>query len=129
MLSSKASRFDESYLERKRQELMRLRDSLRDAIDAAQTGQSEVARESVAEAREYEDAAQELDFLETAGNVAVRDVRRLAQVERALEKITEGTYGFSDLSGQSIAEGRLEALPDAINTSAEQETSERQRQT
>lgn len=126
MLSSEASGFSESYLESKRQELLRLRDSLRDAIDAAQTGQSEVTRESMAEAREYEDAAQQLDSLETAGNVAVRDLGRLAQVERALEKIAEGTYGFSDVSGQRITEERLEALPDAINTLAEQETSERQ---
>jgi DnaK suppressor protein len=125
MLNSEASRFDEAYLERKRQELKRLRDSLRKAVEAAQAGETEVAREPIAEAREYEDAAQQLTFLETAGNEVVRDLRRLTQVERALEKIAAGTYGFSDVSGQSIPEERLEALPEAINTKSEQETSER----
>jgi DnaK suppressor protein len=127
MLSSEAPRFSESYLERKRHELMRLRESLRNAIDAAQAGESEVTRESLAEALEYEDAAQQLDLLETAGNVVARDLRRLAQVERALKKIAEGSYGFSDVSGHPIAEERLEALPDAVNTAAEQTTSESQR--
>jgi DnaK suppressor protein len=46
-------------------------------------------------------------------------------VDRALEKIAEGTYGLSDVSGQRIPEQRLEAMPDAINTVDEQEASER----
>ncbi len=39
---------------------------------------------------------------------------RLAYVERALQKIEEGTYGLSDVSGEPIARGRLEAAPEAI---------------
>ena len=54
-----------------------------------------------------------------------RDVARLARVDRALEKITEGTYGLSDVSGKQIPEQRLEVMPDAINTVDEQEASER----
>ena len=37
----------------------------------------------------------------------------LAQVEHALDKFEKGTYGLCDGCGQSIARGRLEALPQA----------------
>lgn len=40
----------------------------------------------------------------------------LREVERALEKIAEGTYGICDLSGEEIAKKRLEAIPYATTT-------------
>ena len=46
--------------------------------------------------------------------------RRLRSVERALQKIEEGTYGLSDDSGEPIPKGRLEALPEAVRTVEEQ---------
>jgi len=42
---------------------------------------------------------------------SVRD--RLAEVEHALQKFEEGTYGLCDSCGQPIAPARLEALPQA----------------
>jgi DnaK suppressor protein len=53
--------------------------------------------------------------------------RRLATVERALEKIREGTYGLSDASGEPIPRVRLEAVPDAIYTVEEEERREYER--
>jgi DnaK suppressor protein len=40
-------------------------------------------------------------------------------IERALEKIKDGTYGFSDVSGKPIPRDRLEAMPEAIFTADE----------
>jgi DnaK suppressor protein len=37
-----------------------------------------------------------------------------------LRKIDEGTYGVSDLSGRPIPRERLEAIPEAICTLAEE---------
>lgn len=37
--------------------------------------------------------------------------RLLEQVDRALEKIEEGTYGLCDRCGQPIEAGRLQAVP------------------
>ena len=37
----------------------------------------------------------------------------LAEVDRALEKVDEGTYGFCDECEQSISPERLEAMPAA----------------
>lgn len=42
-------------------------------------------------------------------------------VERALQKIEEGTYGLSDVSGEPIARGRLEVVPEAIYKMDEQQ--------
>jgi DnaK suppressor protein len=116
---------DVAYLDRKRRELNQLRDQLRKTSNAAEAEEDDIKREAGAGVQEYEDDAQRLDSLEKEGNLVARDVKRLARVERALQKITEGTYGLSDTSGQRIPDDRLEALPDAINTVAEQEASER----
>ena len=120
----KSARFDAAYLERKRRQLTKLRDELRKSMNATQAEESDV-KESSQQAREYEDDAQKLDMLEKEGNLVDRAVVRLARVERALSKIDEGTYGFSDVSGQRIPDHRLDAAPDAINTVPEQEASER----
>jgi DnaK suppressor protein len=69
---------------------------------------------------EYEDDAQRLTTLELNGNLVARNTRRLAQVDRALEKIAEGTYGLSDVSDHPIPTARLEATPEAIYTVEEQ---------
>jgi RNA polymerase-binding transcription factor len=37
----------------------------------------------------------------------------LAEVDRALEKVDEGTYGLCDECGQPISSERLEAMPSA----------------
>ncbi|MBC7805079.1 MAG: hypothetical protein H7145_02905 [Akkermansiaceae bacterium] len=50
----------------------------------------------------------------------------LAQVERALAKIEDGTYGLSDISGAKIAKERLDAMPHATLTVEEAEAGEYQ---
>ncbi|MGB3633644.1 MAG: TraR/DksA C4-type zinc finger protein [Rubrobacteraceae bacterium] len=49
-----------------------------------------------------------------------RLTRRLGYIQRALEKIEEGTYGICDATGKQISRGRLEAVPEAIYTIAAQ---------
>ena len=48
----------------------------------------------------------------------------LTQIERALEKIDDGSYGRSDLSGKAIPDERLEVQPYAVLTIEEQELQE-----
>jgi DnaK suppressor protein len=50
----------------------------------------------------------------------------LASVERAEERLTHGTYGFSVESGEPIPDERLEAVPTAERTVEEQVRFERQ---
>ena len=49
----------------------------------------------------------------------------LRQIDRALEKIDEGTYGVCDLSGEEIPMKRLEAVPYAVMTVKAQEKLEK----
>ena len=69
------------------------------------------------------DMSQSLFTREVDATVEQQVERRLKYVERALQKIVEGTYGLSDESGEPIPRGRLEAVPEAIRTVAEQERS------
>lgn len=124
-MSDKAPRLDAAFVERKRRQLTKLREELRRSSNAAEAEESATRSESNLQAHEYEDDAQKLDTLEKQGNAVARDVQRLVRVERALSKIEEGTYGYSDVSGKRIPDDRLEAVPDAISTVAEQEASER----
>jgi DnaK suppressor protein len=51
-----------------------------------------------------------------------RDLQeQLAAVERAEARLAAGTYGLSVESGEPIPDGRLEALPTAERTVAEEE--------
>ena len=52
----------------------------------------------------------------TARALVADQERLLAQVEHALHRMDEGTYGLSKISGQPIPLERLEALPWATTT-------------
>jgi len=69
------------------------------------------------------DMSQSLFTREVDATVERQVERRLEHVERALQKIEEGTYGLSDDSGEPIPRGRLEAVPEAIRTVEEQQRS------
>jgi DnaK suppressor protein len=57
---------------------------------------------------------------------AVHDRSHLAEIDRALLKMKAGTYGVSELSSEPIGYARLEAVPWARFTAAEQEDLERE---
>ncbi|TMH78332.1 MAG: TraR/DksA family transcriptional regulator [Betaproteobacteria bacterium] len=123
-MNSKAETLDKAFIERQRRRLVKLRDELVDATQGEEAEEKEVNSQSSGQAEEYEDDAQRLTTLELDGNLVARNVQRLAQVDRALEKISEGTYGLSDASNQPIPKERLEATPESIYTVAEQATRE-----
>ncbi|MFQ5728866.1 MAG: TraR/DksA family transcriptional regulator [Waddliaceae bacterium] len=57
--------------------------------------------------------------------VTGREYEILRQIERALEKIDENTYGICDLTGEKIPNTRLEAVPYATMTVEAQEKMEK----
>ena len=71
--------------------------------------------------------SQEMFTREMDATIGEQVERRLKDVDRALQKIDEGTYGLSDVSGEPIPKGRLEAMPEAIRTVEEQQRFERER--
>ena len=104
-------------LEELREELLRLRDGLEeDQRDRAEDEGDMTENDSG-------DMSQSLFTREVDATVEEQVERRLQHVERALQKIEEGTYGLSDDSGEPIPRGRLEAVPEAIRTVDEQQRS------
>ncbi len=126
-LAMKAHPLEPAFVEKQRQILTKLRATLLLATKDDEADEAEIRDESTGGAREYEDDAQKLATLELDGNLVVRDVARLERVDRALKKIEEGTYGSSDVSGHLIPRERLEAVPEAVCTVAEEEEQEKGR--
>jgi len=62
---------------------------------------------------EYGELATEIAEVEKALILEKRIREQLAEVERALDKFAQGTYGLCDNCGQPIDTARLEALPQA----------------
>jgi DnaK suppressor protein len=118
---------DAAFVAKQREYLLRLRASLVAAAEATESDEAQVKSDRLSGALELEDDAQDLDALERDGNLVVRDLERLARVDRALQKIEEGTYGLSDSSGAPIPRERLEAVPEAVYTLSEEEVRDRSR--
>ena len=53
--------------------------------------------------------------------------RRRQARDEALTRLSEGTYGICDDTGEPIPKGRLEAIPEAIYTVEAQQRRERER--
>jgi DnaK suppressor protein len=123
-MNTHKSGLDAAFVERQRQQLLRLRATLVAASQAAEAEEADVKAQRTNEALEAEDDAQGLDTLEREGNLVVHDLERLERVNRALKKIEEGTYGLSDRSGRPIPRERLEAVPEALFTLSEERAAE-----
>ena len=118
---------DEAFIEKQKDrlverkaELERMRNETRD-----------IARERSQEEQDTQfdsgDASQYIFERELDATLGQQFERELEDVDRALEKIEEGTYGLSDDTGEPIPKGRLEAIPEAIYTVEGQERRERER--
>ena len=66
------------------------------------------------------------DFVKSVSlEVTNKEFGVLRQIDRALEKIADGTYGICDISGEEIPMKRLEAIPYATMTVKSQEQFEK----
>ncbi len=126
-MNQTTTRFETAFLKAKQRQLSELKALLQGTRAAAIAEGGQVNAAAGGAAREYEDEAQRLTTLELEGTLELRDTQRLANIERALRKIEEGTYGLSDLTGEPIALERLNATPDALYTLDEQETLDQKR--
>jgi DnaK suppressor protein len=126
-MSNVRSGLDAAFVENQRQSLLRLRETLIAAARDAESEEATVNEERGSGPVEFEDDAQRLDTLEREGNLVAHDVDRLERIDRALEKISDGTYGLSDISGEPIPRDRLEAVPEALYTLREEANREKGR--
>jgi DnaK suppressor protein len=115
-------KLDQEFIARQKQRLQDLRAEIKRVHD----GLEEDERFRAEEEDDYTqhdsgDMSQSLFTREVDATVEEQVERRLQAIERALQKIEEGTYGLSDDSGEPIPRGRLEAVPEAVRTVEEQQ--------
>jgi len=121
-MKPQTSRLDTAFLSRQKRRLTELRQQMLQVRRGEESTEASANADTRDQAREYEDDAQKLAALELEGNLEAADDDRLSNIERALQKIEDGTYGLSDSSGAPIPIERLEAAPEALYTLAEQKS-------
>jgi DnaK suppressor protein len=107
---------DQEFIRQQKQKLLDMRDELTRMNRGLEGDEQERAEEERENLSDRGDMSQHIFNREMDATVGRRLERRLETIERALEKIEEGTYGVCDESGEPIPKGRLEAVPEAIHT-------------
>lgn len=110
----------DEFIAQQRQRLEAMRRELLGGEEKTTADERTAQEQHGDEAEESEGVAQGMAQNEV--NQALHDVndQRIGDIERALQKIDEGTYGLSDESGEPIPKARLEVAPEAILTVEEQ---------
>ncbi len=119
--------FDETFVAQQRERLLELREELLRIQRGMEGDQRNRGEEQGDTQLDSGDQSGDIFDREMDATIGQQAGQRLGDVERALEKIEEGTYGLSDESGNPIPKGRLEAVPEALRTVDEQQSFERER--
>ena len=119
--------FDEGFVAHQKERLLELRDELLRIQRGMEEDQQDRGEDQGDTQPDSGDESQDMFNREMDATIGQQAGQRVQDVERALEKIEEGTYGLSDEGGDPIPKGRLEAMPEAIRTVDEQQEFERER--
>ncbi len=123
-----SNELDKEFVEKQRQRLHELRAELSRMVEGLEEDQRDRAvSEGDMTENDSGDMSQSLFTREMDATVEQTVEKRLQSVDRALQKVDEGTYGICDDTGEQIPRGRLEVLPEAIYTVEAQQRRERER--
>lgn len=114
-----------SFLDAQRERLLTLRRQLIGTGDAAGGDESLLQQTAGGEPQDSGDDAERYAQQDRDESLLTHNEGRVTVVDRALEKLDEGTYGVSDGNGETISKARLEAIPETIYTIEEMEERER----
>jgi DnaK suppressor protein len=119
---------DENFIAQQKERLQGLKEELLGILRAAEENERSRGEEE-GDFTEHDsgDMSRDIFDREMDATIAEQVEQRLEIVDRALQKLEEGTYGLSDISGEPIPRGRLEAVPEAIRTVEEQQRFEQER--
>jgi DnaK suppressor protein len=118
---------DQQFVERQRERLVGLREELVRIREGMAADEADLGESEGDTTPDSGDMSQAMFTREMDASIGEQAERRLGEVDRALQKIEDGTYGLSDDSGEPIPRGRLEAVPEAIRTVEEQQRFEQER--
>jgi DnaK suppressor protein len=99
-------------LDRFRTRLEQERAALQDQLAGLRAEVRGIAADTDEPSDEGDDAQDLISVQENSAQISLLRTT-LAQVEKALRRIAEGSYGLSEVSGRPIPLERLEALPSA----------------
>jgi len=123
-----SNELDKEFVEKQRQRLHELHAELSRMVEGLEEDQQDRAvSEGDMTENDSGDMSQSLFTREMDATVEQTIEKRLQSVQRALQKVDEGTYGFCDDTGEQIPRGRLEVVPEAIYTVEAQQRRERER--
>jgi DnaK suppressor protein len=121
-MSAKNAGLSKDFVEEQRKRLVALREELQaSSAVAAERDRQDVTSSGVLDTADLSEIATERQIDQALDKVTEN---RLRTVERALQKIAEGTYGLSDASGKPIPQERLQKAPEAIYTLDEESARE-----
>jgi len=105
----------------------RLEELRQKLVGALQSSSAEVKKPDEATGYSQHQADQGTDDYDRklSLELTAQEFQLLRQIDRALEKVKEGTYGICDISGEEIPKPRLEAMPYALTTVQAQEKLEK----
>ncbi|MGH3086840.1 MAG: TraR/DksA family transcriptional regulator [Rubrobacteraceae bacterium] len=115
------SSFGKEFVEKQKARLEELRAELTRMIEGLEEDEEDRGEDERDSQFDAGDMSQSQFTREMDATIGERSEKRLEDVERALEKIEEGTYGVCDDTGEEIPKGRLEAMPEAVVTVEAQE--------
>jgi DnaK suppressor protein len=118
---------DKEFIERQKSRLLERKAELERMRDGVREDERDRSQEEQDTQFDSGDESQYMFTREMDATLGQQFDRQLEEVNRALEKIEEGTYGLSDDTGEPIPKGRLEAIPEALYTVEAQERRERER--
>jgi DnaK suppressor protein len=118
---------DQQFVEHQRERLQGLRDELVRISEGMAAEEEDLGESEGDTTLDSGDLSQDMFTREMDASIEEQAERRIGEVDRALQKIEEGTYGLSDESGETIPRGRLEAVPEAARTIEEQQRFEQER--
>ena len=118
---------DQQFVESQRERLLGLREELVRIKEGVADDERDLGEAEGDTTLDSGDLSQDMFTREMDASIGEQVERRLGEVDRALRKIEEGTYGLSDESGEPISRGRLEAIPEATRTVEEQQRFEQER--
>jgi DnaK suppressor protein len=122
------SDLDQDFLDNQRRRLVNLKGELERMRDGLAEDQRQLEdQEDDLSEHDSGDMSHSIFDREMDATVEQTAEKRLHYVERALQKLEEGTYGVCDDTGENIPKGRLEAVPEAIRTVEAQQRFELER--
>jgi DnaK suppressor protein len=118
---------DREFVEEQKQKLQALKEELLRVRSGMAADEKRRAENEGDTQLDSGDMSQELFTREVDATIGEQVERRIRDVDRALQKVDEGTYGICDDTSEPIPKGRLKAVPEAIRTIEAQQRYERER--